>query len=295
MRKWSQKINPLGCHGLVWTSDFRPDRFDDVAQRIARAGFDLFEVPLMDPWGFDAERAAAALRANNLQVTLSVGHRADTDVSSEDAATAAAGEKLLIQAIDQASRLGASQVVGVLYSQLKRYSAPVTPAGRRQAQRVLARVADHAESLGLGLSLEVVNRYETNVFNTVADAADFVAGIGKPNVKLHVDSFHMNIEETNLYTPLIAVAELIGYAHVSESTRGYLGSGGVRFGDFFRGLADAGYTGPITFETFSSRQLEPDLAGLLAVWRPFYDDTDALAAHAARFLRGQVEAAHSAA
>lgn len=289
------KINPIGCHGLVWTSDFRPDRFDHVARRIAQAGFDLFEVPLMDPWGFDAERAAITLGAHNLQATLSVGHGANTDVSSEDAATAAAGEKLLIQAVDQASRLGASQVVGVLYSQLKRYSAPVTPAGRRQAQYVLARVADHADSLGLGLSLEVVNRYETNVINTLADAADFVAGVGKANVKLHVDSFHMNIEETNLYSPLIAVAELIGYAHVSENTRGYLGSGGVRFGDFFRGLADAGYSGPVTFETFSSTQLDPDLAGLLAVWRPFYDDTDAVAAHAARFMRGQVDAAHSGA
>jgi D-psicose/D-tagatose/L-ribulose 3-epimerase len=288
-------INPIGCHGLVWTSDFRADRFDDVARRIAEAGFDLFEVPLMDPWGFDAERAGATLRELNLQATLSVGHGPDTDISSEDPAIVAAGEKLLIQAIEQAARLGASQVVGVLYSQLKRYLMPVTPAGRGQSQRVLARVADHAASLGLGLSLEVVNRYETNVFNTLADAADFVAGVGRANVKLHVDSFHMNIEETNLYSPLIAVAELIGYAHVSENTRGYLGSGGVRFGDFFRGLADAGYTGPITFETFSSTQLDPDLAGLLAVWRPFYDDTDALAAHAASFVRSQIEAARSAA
>lgn len=288
-------MNPIGCHGLVWTSDFGPERFDEVARRIAAAGFDLFEVPLMDPWGFDAERAASTLRELNLQATLSVGHGPDTDVSSEDAAIAAAGEKLLIQAVDQAARLGASQVVGVLYSQLKRYPMPVTSAGRRQSQRVLARVADHAASLGLGLSLEVVNRYETNVFNTLTDAAEFVAGVDRANVKLHVDSFHMNIEETNLYTPLLAVADLIGYAHVSENTRGYLGSGGVRFGDFFRGLADAGYAGPITFETFSSTQLDPDLAGLLAVWRAFYDDTESLAAHAASFARGQVEASRSVA
>jgi D-psicose/D-tagatose/L-ribulose 3-epimerase len=287
-------VNPIGCHGLVFTDVYRPDTFDKVARRIAAAGFDLFEVPLMDPWGFDADRAANTLRELNLQATLSVGHGPDTDVSSEDAAIAAAGEKLLIQAVDQAARLGASQVVGVLYSQLKRYPMPVTAAGRRQAQRVLARVADHAASSGLELSLEVVNRYETNVINTLSDAAEFVASVDRPNVKLHVDSFHMNIEETNLYTPLVEAADLIGYAHVSENTRGYLGSGGVRFGGFFRGLADAGYTGPITFETFSNKQLSASLTGLLAVWRPFYDDADALAAHAAQFARSQVEASEAA-
>src|SRR5262245_60624988 len=93
--------NLIGCHGLVWTSDFRPDQFDDVARRIAAAGYDLFEVPLMDPWGFDAERAAATLRDLGLQATLSVGHGPDTDPSSDDPAVAAAGEKLLIQAVDQ--------------------------------------------------------------------------------------------------------------------------------------------------------------------------------------------------
>ena len=198
-------MNPVGCHGLVWTSDFGADRFDQIAGRIAAAGFDLFEVPLMDPWGFDAEAAAQSLQRHGLQAVLSVGHDHGSDIS----------------------------------------------------------------------------------------AADFVAGIDAGNVKLHVDSFHMNIEETDLYTPLLAVSSLIGYAHVSENTRGYLGSGGVAFGDFFRGLADAGYTGPITFETFSRHALDPDLAGLLAVWRSFYDDTDDLAAHAATFIRNQLQAQSS--
>lgn len=287
-------MNPIGCHGLVWTDDFSPTRFDAVATKIAAAGFDLFEVPLMDPWGFDAGRAGATLRDLGLAATVSVGLGIDTDVTSTDTSSAAAGEKLLIQAVDQASLLGADQLVGVLYSQLKRYPMPVSAAGRRQAQSVLGRVAEHAASVGLGLSLEVVNRYETNVINTLADAAEFVVGIGKDNVKLHVDSFHMNIEETNFYTPLVAVAGLIGYAHVSENTRGYLGSGGIRFGDFFRGLVDAGFDGPITFETFSNTQLTPELAGLLAVWRPFYDDAEALSAHAAQFTRSELESARAA-
>lgn len=96
-------MNPVGCHGLVWTSDFSADRFDQIAGRIAAAGFDLFEVPLMDPWGFDADAAGQSLRRHGLQAVLSVGHDHGSDISADDPVAADAGEKLLIQAVDQAA------------------------------------------------------------------------------------------------------------------------------------------------------------------------------------------------
>jgi D-psicose/D-tagatose/L-ribulose 3-epimerase len=284
--------NPVGCHGLVWTDRFDLGSLDQVARRTAAAGFDLLEVPFMNPWSFDGTGAGKVLRARGLSSVLSVGHDHGSDPTG-NAEEAAAAEKLLDHAVEVAADMGASQVVGVLYSKLRRYALAATPKGRRQSQDILARVAERAAGHGVQLSLEIVNRYESNVINTLADTAEYIAGTGSDNIKMHIDSFHMNIEESDLYSPVVTYGGLVGYVHVSENTRGYLGSGQVAFDQLFRALAQVGYAGPVTFETFSPHLLQPEFAGLLALWRPFYDDPDELGAHTVGFIRNKLRAAQA--
>jgi D-psicose/D-tagatose/L-ribulose 3-epimerase len=100
----------------------------------------------------------------------------------------------------------------------------------------------------------------------------------------------MNIEEDDLVRPVHEVGERLGYVHVGENHRGYLGSGHLNFGAFFHALADVGYTGPITFESFSSAVVMEGLSGDLAIWRNLWDDGDDLARHARAFVAGQVAA-----
>jgi D-psicose/D-tagatose/L-ribulose 3-epimerase len=229
------------------------------------------------------------IRSHGLSCVLSVGHDHGSDPTGS-AAEAAAAEKLLGHAVEVAADMGAAQIVGVLYSKLRRYPLALTAGGRRQSQDILARVAERAAAHGIQLSLEIVNRYETNVVNTLADTAAYIAGTGSGNIKMHIDSFHMNIEEADMYSPVVRYGHLVGYVHVSENTRGYLGSGGVAFDQLFRALAQVGYAGPVTFETFSPDLLEPAVAGLLALWRPFYDDPDDLGRHAVGFIRNKLRA-----
>jgi D-psicose/D-tagatose/L-ribulose 3-epimerase len=73
----------------------------------------------------------------------------------------------------------------VLYGMLKTYPEPAGAAGRASSLEVLGRVADRADALGITLSLEVVNRYESNLFNTVAGALAFLDELGDPRIKLH--------------------------------------------------------------------------------------------------------------
>ena len=128
------------------------------------------------------------------------------------------------------------------------------------------------------LGLEVVNRYETNLVNTAAQAVELIGEIGEANVKVHLDSYHMHIEEAGLvhldsYHMHIEEAGLaqavetagshLGYVHIGESHRGDLGTGNVDFDQLFRALAKQGYTGPITFESFSSRVVSPQLSNVL--------------------------------
>ncbi|CAI7791382.1 unnamed protein product, partial [Closterium sp. NIES-53] len=77
----------------------------------------------------------------------------------------------------------------------------------------------------------------------------------------------MNIEESSLADAVVLCGSRLGYVHIGESHRGYLGSGTVDFPQLFRALARAQYTGPITFESFSSEVVSPTLSNTLAVWR----------------------------
>jgi hydroxypyruvate isomerase len=135
-----------------------------------------------------------------------------------------------------------------------------------------------AADKGVVLGLEVVNRYETNLVNTAAQAVELIGEIGEANVKVHLDSYHMHIEEAGLvhldsYHMHIEEAGLaqavetagshLGYVHIGESHRGDLGTGNVDFDQLFRALAKQGYTGPITFESFSSRVVSPQLSNVL--------------------------------
>ena len=89
---------------------------------------------------------------------------------------------------------------------------------------------------------------------------------------------------------ILAAADRLGYVHIGESHRGYLGSGTVDFGSFFRALAMVDYDGPIAFESFSTAVVDDILSVSLAVWRNLWDDSDDLGRHANDFIRGNLRA-----
>ena len=280
----------IGCHGLVWTGNFDDPGFELAVSKSAHAGFDLLEIPLFHPDSFDLGAAKRSLAKHPIAVTASLGQSPDTDVSSEDPDIVAAGERKLYKALEILSELGSEYFVGVLHSQLAKYPGPATARGRANSIEVLRRVADRAQSLGIRLGLEVVNRYETNLFNTAGQALAYLDELGHPNVGVHLDTYHMNIEESDMFMPVLACGGRLSYVHVGESHRGYLGSGTVDFDSFFRALALIHYKGPIAFESFSTAVVHPDLSHSLAVWRDLWRDSDDLGAHANRFIRDQIRA-----
>jgi len=138
--------------------------------------------------------------------------------------------------------------------------------------------------LGVQLGLEVCNRYETNVVNTAVDALRLTDDIGADNVDVHLDIYHMNIEENDFVEPVLLLGDRLGYVHVGENHRGYLGSGHLDFDSFFGALRSIDYRGGITFESFSSAVVSPTLSNDLSIWRNLWSDSDDLAASAHSFL-----------
>ena len=279
----------IGCHSLVFSGVFDREGLDRSARITAESGFDLLELVLMDPFNFDISTAKDVLSGYDLTLAASMGLNAHTDVSSEDPEIVARGEATLNKVLEILNELGATYMVGVIYSALNKYSGPATVQGRKNSADVMRRLGERAQGFGIKVGLEVVNRYETNIMNTAREGVAFVNHVDHPNVGLHLDTYHMNIEEPDMFQPILDAADKLFYVHVGESHRGYLGSGTVDFASFFRALDRSGFDGPITFESFSSAVVEPDLSVVLAIWRNLWSDSSHLAKHANTFIRTMQE------
>lgn len=280
----------IGVHGLVFTGEFDQHGVAVAVEGAQKAGFDLLELPLMDPENFDSVAARKVLDDSSLSVSASLGLQAHTDISSTDDAAVAAGRDVLMRCLDHLATLGGKHLCGVIYSAMQKYQAPPTAAGIANSQRVISEVAQAAADRGIAVALEVVNRYETNVMNTSRGGLNYLGGVGSSNVALHLDTYHMNIEESDMWQPVLDAGDALGYVHIGESHRGYLGTGSVDFQGFFRALARINYDGPVVFESFSSAVVSESLSNTLGIWRNLWNDSADLAAHANRFIRDTQEA-----
>jgi D-psicose/D-tagatose/L-ribulose 3-epimerase len=275
----------------VWTGGWTESDCRHALESTKSLGYDFIEIPLLDPGSIDARMTRRLLEEYELDATCSLGLGFETDISSPDPEIVKRGERLLSTALAATREMGATYLGGVIQSAMGKYVAPATAEGRRNSVEVLRRLADAAKPSGITLGIEAVNRYESNFVNTADEALALVDEIGAGNVVVHLDTYHMNIEEGDVAGPVLKAADRLGYLHVGESHRGYLGSGSIDFERFFRALVHVDYDGPIAFESFSSAVISEAFASALAVWRNLWDDGTELARHAKSFIEEQLLAA----
>ena len=287
------KPGSIGIHALVWVGSWSEEDARRALAGTREFGYDRIEIPLLDSWAIDRAVTRPLLAEHDLAMTGNLFLTAETDITSEDPAIVAAGEALLKQGVDTVAGLGGDYLCGTVYSKLGRPDGPVSDRGRANCIAVLRRVAEHGAGVGVRLGLELCNRYETPLLNTASQALEMLDEIDNPNALVHLDTFHMQIEESDLVMPVLACGDRLGYVHIGESNRGPLGSGTVDFGAFFRALARIGYAGPITFESFSSVVLAPELTNALCIWRDPWRDSEQLARTARQFVDAQLHAVES--
>jgi D-psicose/D-tagatose/L-ribulose 3-epimerase len=276
--------NPIGIHALVWVGDTGPASVEHAISQTVASGYDILEFSLHDSVGINRDKTQELLSANGIQAACSRGLARDADISSDDPAIVARGAALLHESLHVTHDIGGIFLTGALYSAFGKAAQPLTPTGRDNVVGVLRELAADAAPLDVTLGLEICNRYETNVVNTARDCLRLADDIGADNVLIHLDTYHMNIEENDLVAPVLDVGDRLGYVHIGENQRGYLGSGHIDFPAFFGALADIDYRGPVTFESFSSAVVAPGLSNDLAIWRNLWDDAADLARHARRYI-----------
>lgn len=283
----SKKALKFGGHALVWAGDWSEASARKAAASAKKAGYDYIEMLMIEPDKIDVAMTKAVLSEYGLFATASLGLSPETDVTSTNPSIVKKGDELLRKVVDKLHAIGSSELCGVIYCSLGKYPGPASAENRANSISAVTRLADYAADKGININLEVVNRYETNIMNTGKEGLKFLEAVNRSNAYLHLDTYHMNIEEDGMSQAVLDAGDALGYVHIGESHRGYLGSGNVDFDTFFTALKKINYSGPITFESFSSVVVDPALSNALCIWRNLWEDSDDLAAHALKYMKAR--------
>lgn len=279
-------MNKFGAHAFVWIGDWDTDSGNHAIAEAGKHGFDFIEIPLLKPSNFDVASHTAALKAAGISATYSLvlpsGHQ--MSLYPEKA------RSFLIGALDTIYAAGGDYLCGCIAYELGFLTGkPPTPDERATVVEVLRDLASEAKQRGITLGLEACNRYETYLYNTLGDARETILAVGAENLKLHADTYHMNIEEEGFAKPIRATADVLDYIHMSESHRGLVGSGTVNWEQVWGALAEIGYKGYLVLESFAA--INPDLQAATCLWRPPNQSPEVLAREGLAFLRAGAEKA----
>jgi D-psicose/D-tagatose/L-ribulose 3-epimerase len=272
-----------GVNTMVWTTRVE-ERLAPLFVNIKKWGFDGVELFLSPDEPADPAAIKRMLDATGLEVTTcSVLPRAANLISS-DSKVRASGVDFLKKCLDRTAELGAQVICGPLYAGLG-----VMTGARRTAEEWeyavggLEQAARHARDLSITVCLEPLNRFETYFLNTQADAAKLVKDIGAPNVRVHYDTFHANIEEKHPTASLLSLKKVLGHVHISENDRGIPGTGHTDWAGLLSALKQISYDGWLTIESFAKP--EPELAAAAAIWRDPARSGDELAKRGIGFIK----------
>jgi len=162
------------------------------------------------------------------------------------------------------------------------------PALVRRLAAALRPVAEHAEASGVRLAIEPLNRYETSVLNTVAQALEVVEAVDSPACGLLLDTYHMNIEERDLGEAVRAAGSRLFHFHACANDRGAPGADHIDWPALAGALAAIGKGGAVSIESFTGENQA--IARAASIWRPLAASQDAIATEGLRFLRSQLGA-----
>ena len=272
-----------------WGGDFIP-----YVEKVKRLGFDILEVSCADfhtkdASGFHELRRAA--EANGILLTGGYGPRPEHNLASTDVAALEKTYAFYADIFQKMELAGIGSLGGALYSYWP-VDFSVEPDKADDFERSvkgMRRLADLAANHGITLNMEALNRFEGYLINTAKEAVDYVKAVDKPNVKVMLDTFHMNIEEDSFTEAIESADGLLGHFHVGEANRKPpYAKGRMPWEEIGRALNKINYTGNVVMEPFvlMGGQVGKDIA----VWRDISEgatvaDLDSAAAKSVIYLR----------
>lgn len=244
-----------GIYYAYWEKEWGGN-FVPYTEKCARLGFDILEVAC---GAFDREddrffrELAAASKANGLRLTGGYGPRKGHDLAGTDPAQVEAAFRFYADMFRKMELAGIDRLGGALYSYWPAQCTPETDKAADTDRSVarMQRLADLAADHGITLCMEALNRFEGYMINTADECLAYVRAVNRPNVKVMLDTFHMNIEEDSLTDAIRKSGPLLGHFHVGEANRRCPGPNGrFDWAAIGRALRSIGYAGGVVMEPF---------------------------------------------
>jgi D-psicose/D-tagatose/L-ribulose 3-epimerase len=278
----------FGIHSLLFRETFL-DKDLPLLEKCKAMGFDAVEIIPFDPDGFPAAKVKQAAADIGLTINMGYGMPEQYNIINPDPVVRRRGVDFSKKLIDLSNEAGAKVFGGMIYCGWGYLTGKMpTTEEWNWAVEGYQEIATYAQSCSdLVLGIEPVNRFESHFINTAARAVKFLCAVGVPNVKVHLDTFHMIREEDDMARAILETGKHIGYVHACENQRGIPGSGMVPWADLFRAFKKVGYDGCMTIESF-----DPNIESvvkLCCIWRRLADSPEQLASEGLKFLKGVYE------
>lgn len=271
----------IGASLLSWiTPNWTAEAGKYAIEQTAKAGFDLIEILLPNSMEIDSKAVKKQLKENHLDVVCSLNLPKEAHIAFYPKEA----EKLIKNAIDKTSDLETNFLGGVLHGGIGVFSGnPLSETEKNTIVEVWSSVADYAKEKGVNIAVEPINRYESYVCNTAENVLELIEKTRKDNLFLHLDTFHMNIEENNFRDPILLANQKLKHIHVTESHRGMLGEGTVNWNQFFHALREINFEGNLVLENFSSSI--PGMQQMVFLWQKSPYNAEQLALGSLNFIK----------
>ncbi len=272
----------FGVHTSMWTMNWDRAGAEKAIAGAVHYKMDFIEIALLNAPAVDAKHSRDLLEKNNLKSVCSLGlpQKNWASINPEGAI-----DHLKI-AIDKAADMGCLALSGVTYGGIgERTGVPPTQKEYDNVSKALTAAAKHAKTRGLLFGIEPVNRYENHLLNTGWQAVEMIERVGAENMFIHLDTYHMNIEEKGAGNGILDARKYLKYIHLSESDRGTPGCGTCDWDEIHATLAAIGFKGGLAMESFIN--MPPEVGYGLAVWRPVAKNMEEVMEQGLPFLRNK--------
>ena len=285
----------FGASTFIWVSPFSTANID-LLTKVKNMGYDIIEIAVEDTRIIDWKLIKDIARDLDLKITISGAFGPERDISSTDPAFREIGKQYIIDCIRIAEQMDSPVFGGPVYSAVGK-TRIVSEEQKKQERAwcvdILREVSQIAGDCGVTLGLEPLNRFETDMVNTVDQALSILDEVGNPNLKIVLDTFHSNIEEKDIPATIRKIGkDLLCHVQGNESDRGTPGTGHLEWQGIREALAEIGYDGAVVIETFG--QPSKELARAACIWRPLANSADELAEEGLAFYQKMFVPTHSA-
>jgi len=276
----------FGVSSFLFTSPFSTEN-EEIFARVASMGFEVFEMAVENSEIINSEKARKLLKKYGLKSVVCSVVGNSRNVASADHEIYKTADSYLRYCIDLAAEVGAKVVCGPFHSAVG-FTELLSSGDKRERllDRVVPRLnslAEYADEKGVNLAIEPLNRFENSFINTTEQALELVKKVNHQAFGIHLDTFHMNIEEKDIPAAIREAGEYLFHFHICENDRGIPGSGHLPWQKIAIALKDINYKGDLVIESFTDRV--KSIARAVSTWRKLAPSPEVIAGEGLKFLK----------